>query len=142
MYINLTCLPENYSPYFFLDLYHRFPKTFVVAVVDDEVVGYVMCRMETGFSETGRLSVVRKGHVISLAVLPEYRRRGIGRALVVEALGGMLDYRVSECYLEVRTSNEPAISMYEKLGFESVRRIAGYYRDGDAAVVMCRKLPF
>ncbi|MEM3173505.1 MAG: ribosomal-protein-alanine N-acetyltransferase RimI, partial [Candidatus Bathyarchaeia archaeon] len=53
MYINRTCLPENYSTHFFIDLYKSFPETFIVAEKDDQVVGYIMCRIESGFSGFG-----------------------------------------------------------------------------------------
>jgi len=140
MRINLTCLPENYTPNFFLDLHRRFPKTFLVAVADGKVVGYVMCRIELGFPDMGGIGIIRKGHVVSLAVLPEYRRRGIGKALMMRAMDGMLDYGARECFLEVRVSNLPAINLYEGLGFRPVRRNIGYYADGENALVMSRKL--
>lgn len=140
VHINWTCLPENYGSYFFMDLYRRFPKAFLVAIADGKVAGYVMCRVETGFSEFGGFGVVRKGHVVSLAVLPEFRRKGVGRALLSAALEGVLEYKAKECYLEVRVSNEAAIRLYEGFGFESVRKMPGYYRDGEEALAMCKRL--
>lgn len=140
MYINMKCLPENYSSGFFLDLYHHYPNTFNVATANGVVVGYVICRIETGFPNMKRLGVVRKGHVISIAVLPEHRRMGLGRALMIEALKAMIDYYATECFLEVRVGNTPAVSLYDKLGFKVVRRIGGYYRDGEDAYVMALDL--
>lgn len=139
VHINWTCLPENYGSYFFMDLYKRFPKAFLIALAEGKVVGYIMCRAETGFSEFGGLRVVRKGHIVSLAVLPEFRRMGIGRALLEGALNGVLEYGVKECYLEVRVSNESAIRLYESFGFGAVTRLRGYYRDGEEALVMCKR---
>ncbi len=136
IHINYKSLPENYGRDFFLDLYHHYPKTFIVASMNGKVVGYVMCRMETGFSDLRRLGIVRKCHVISIAVLQEHRRMGIGRALMVEALKGMSEYRAAECFLEVRVSNDPAIALYGELEFKVARRIASYYRDGEDAYVM------
>ena len=140
MHINFKCLPENYTPQFFLDLHQRFPKAFLVAVVDDKVVGYVMCRIEIGFPEMGGIGIIKKGHVVSLAVLPEYRRMGIGRALTMKVLDAMSDYGAKECFLEVRVSNLPAINLYEKLGLRPVKRNSGYYSGGETALVMARKL--
>ncbi|MEM1602187.1 MAG: ribosomal protein S18-alanine N-acetyltransferase [Candidatus Bathyarchaeia archaeon] len=138
MYINRTCLPENYSTYFFIDLYKSFPETFIVAEEDNQVVGYIMCRIESGFSG---LSLTKRGHVISIAVLPEYRRRGIGEALLKEALQSMANYYgVKECYLEVRVSNTPAINLYKKVGFKIERVIRGYYADGENAYLMRIKI--
>ena len=45
-------------------------------------------------------------------------------------------YGATECYLEVRISNISAIKLYEKLGFERVKRNYGYYLDGEDALVM------
>jgi len=66
---------------------------------------------------------------------------GIGEALLKEALRAMAEYySVKECYLEVRVSNLPAISLYKKLGFEVERIIKGYYADGENAYLMRIKM--
>jgi len=44
------------------------------------------------------------------------------------------------CYLEVRVTNEPGVTLYKKLGFEVSRKINGYYSDGEDAYVMTKKL--
>ena len=137
--INLRCLPENYSRFFYLDILHRFPKAFLVAIKNGVVAGYIMCRVERGFSELRRFGISKKGHIVSVAVLPEHQRKGIGKGLVEKALEGMINYGAGESYLEVRISNEPAIDLYKKLGFNIIRRIVGYYRDGEDAYVMAKK---
>lgn len=138
--INQVCLPENYSSYFFMDLYEHYPETFIVAEVYGQVAGYIMCRIETGLPDFGLLGITRKGHVISIAVLPEYQRKGIGEALMQEAMTRMKTYKAKEIYLEVRVTNEPAVGLYRKLGLETQRAIRGYYADGEDAAVMTRKL--
>lgn len=139
LYINRTTLPENYPPFFFVEHYRSFPKAFLVAELNGEVVGYVMCRVEYGRSLVGERFIVKKGHVISLAVLPEARRRGIGTALMKRAMEAMKNvYKVSEYYLEVRKSNTPAISLYRKLGFKTVNIIPRYYHNGEDAYLMAR----
>jgi len=142
MHINRVCLPENYTTSFFMNLYQRFPETFIVAEENGDVVGYVMCRIETGIPSFKLLGITRKGHVISIAVLPEHQREGIGCALMREAMEAMVNYKAKECYLEVRASNVPAVNLYRKIGFEIIRTIRGYYADGEAAYLMARKLPF
>jgi ribosomal-protein-alanine N-acetyltransferase len=141
MAINRSCLPENYNQAFYLMLYYRFPKTFIVASASDTVVGYIMCRIELGLSEMQRFNLIKKGHVVSLAVLPEYRGKGLGKGLVSNALKGMLGYGAKESYLEVRLSNLAAIRLYEKLNFNVVRTRRSYYKDGEDAFVMARKVP-
>ena len=140
VYINTLCLPENYSEFFYVDLHEKYPNTFIVAIIEDNIVGYIMCRMETGFSELGKWNLTKKGHVVSIAVLPEYRKRGIGTSLMLQAMKEMRNYGMKECYLEVRVSNQIAKNLYRKIGFEEVKTIQGYYRDREAANVMAVNL--
>ena len=141
MHINTMCLPENYSSFFYKDLYTRFPDTFIVAEMDGELQGYIMCRIEKGWSKRGRLSPARLCHVVSIAVMESYRRRGIGKALVEQAMNrGRKVYDSNEGYLEVRVSNEPAVNLYDKLGFTKVKRNYGYYLNGEDAWVMATPL--
>jgi ribosomal-protein-alanine N-acetyltransferase len=140
MQINRVCLPENYSDFFFLDLHQRFPETFIVAEEDGKTAGYIMCRIEVGLSNFGFGGLLRKGHVVSIAVLPQYRRKGIARALIAQALDGMQFYKAKQCFLEVRVTNDAGITLYKKLGFEITRTINGYYSDGEDAYVMSKKL--
>lgn len=88
-----------------------------------------------------RFNLIKKGHVVSLAVLPEYRGKGLGKGLASNALKGMLGYGAKESYLEVRVSNRAAVSLYEKLGFSVVKAKKNYYKDGEDAFVMARKVP-
>lgn len=134
--INRTCLPENYASFFFLDTYRSCPTAFVVAEVGTRVVGYIMCRIEHGFSDIRRLRFVRKGHIISVAVLPDYRRAGIASELVKQAVAAVREMNGDECYLEVRATNESALRLYEKLGFTLAKRAPHYYADGAEALVM------
>jgi ribosomal-protein-alanine N-acetyltransferase len=139
MEINRTCLPENYPDSFFLGLYYHAPKAFLVALDDNRVIGYIMCRIERGVSSYGRLPV-KKGHIVSVAVVPESRRQGVGSDLVKAAMNSMSSYGAAECFLEVRKSNEAAIAIYENLAFEIKRVLKGYYRDGEDAYLMTKKL--
>ena len=140
MQINRVCLPENYTDFFFIDLHQRFPETFIVAEENGEIAGYIMCRIEVGLSNFGFGGLIRKGHVVSIAVLPQYRRKGIAQALISEALDGMQFYKAKQCFLEVRVTNDAATLLYKKLGFEISRTINGYYSDGENAYVMTKKL--
>jgi ribosomal-protein-alanine N-acetyltransferase len=138
--INRICLPENYASFFFLDTYNSCPEAFLVAESNDRVVGYVMCRLEHGFSESRKFRFAKKGHIISVAVLPDFRRLGIGQTLVERSCGALAKNGAEECYLEVRTSNQEAILLYQKLNFEIVRKIPHYYFDGSDAYVMTKSL--
>jgi ribosomal-protein-alanine N-acetyltransferase len=138
--INEACLPENYTDIFFIDLYRRYPETFIVAEESGRAVGYIMCRIEIGLSSLGLSGIMKKGHVVSIAVMPEHRRRGVAEALMTMAMEGMRQYNAKQCYLEVRVTNEAGVGLYRKLGFEISRTVRGYYADGEDAFVMSRKL--
>ena len=49
-------------------------------------------------------------------------------------------YNMKSCYLEVHVSNEPAINLYKKAGFEVQRFIRGYYADGENAYIMSKRI--
>ena len=141
MSINRECLPENYSPHFFINLFKRFPATFIVAELNGKLVGYIMCRIETGIPSFKLLGITKKGHVISIAVLPDFHRKGVGYSMIREVTKAMATYGAKECYLEVRESNMPAVRLYKKLGFEIARTIRNYYADGEDAYLMAMPLP-
>ncbi len=139
--INWAALPEHYSDSFFEDRLRESPETFLVAEsADGKIAGYIMCRVEYGFSHLRRYGLARKGHIVSVAVLEEHRRFGIGRALVEEAIKGLKQRGCSEVYLEVRVSNEPAIRLYKELDFQTSTVHHGYYRDGENAYLMSRSI--
>ena len=139
--INRVCLPENYSPYFFMEVYKTCPEAFIVAEIDRKVVGYIMCRLEFGFSDVRRFRMVKKGHIVSVAVLPDYRRHGMGRELVNASLKALELHGAEECFLEVRAVNDEAVALYKQMGFDTVRTASHYYHDGADAYVMSAKLP-
>jgi [ribosomal protein S18]-alanine N-acetyltransferase len=138
--INMAALPEHYSDYFFESILRELAEAFIVAELDSKIVGYIMCKIEFGFSNFRKLGFVKKGHVVSVAVLEEHRGKGIGKALMLEGINGVMHRKSDEIYLEVRVSNTDAIKMYEKLGFEIKSRLRTYYRDGEDAYLMALEL--
>ncbi len=138
--INTTTLPEHYSDYFYYEILSEFPETFLVSEIGELVVGYIMCRVEYGFSHLRRFGLARKGHVVSVAVLPEHRGKGVGSSLIEYCQGEMAKKSCKEVYLEVRVSNEQAISLYRRLNYKLVSRLEGYYRDGEPAYLMAAPL--
>ena len=134
--INIASLPEHYSDYFFESILKELPESFIVAETNQKVMGYIMCKIEFGFSNFRKLGFVKKGHVVSVAVLPEHRGKGIGRSLMLEAINGLAFRKSDEIYLEVRVSNDLAVRMYQSLGFLIKSRLRSYYRDGEDAYLM------
>lgn len=140
MEINLKTLPEHYSDYFYESILREFPESFLVAMAGDTYAGYIMCKSEYGFSSFRRLGFVKKGHLVSVAVLQQYRNKGIGRILVDEAVRGTIIQKCVEMYLEVRCSNNGAVRLYESMGFVIKRQLKSYYKDGEDAYMMAIEL--
>ncbi|MEM2003377.1 MAG: N-acetyltransferase [Nitrososphaerota archaeon] len=141
MNINRVSLPENYSYAFFYSILKSYPKAFLVAEFNGEIAGYIMSRVEHIFSRFERLRIKRAGHIVSIAVLPPHRRRGLGRALLLRCLDALKNiYRCEEAFLEVRVTNKIAIGLYESIGFKIVEVAHGYYIDGEDAYIMAIKL--
>jgi ribosomal-protein-alanine N-acetyltransferase len=138
--INMETLPEHYSDYFYYEILAEFPETFLVAEVDESIVGYVMCRIEYGFSHLKRLGLARKGHVVSIAVKEEHRGKGVGTMLMRASQEAMVEKTATESYLEVRVTNVEAIALYQRLGYSVSSRVEAYYKDGEAALVMATKI--
>ena len=90
-----------------------------------EIVGYV-CRWLT----------VDNVEIQNIAVAPRWRRQSIGRRLLGEVLEEARTAGVERALLEVRSGNEPALSLYYRFGFESKGRRRGYYDDGEDALLM------
>lgn len=106
-----------------------FSDFFVVACVDGEIVGY-LCGEVVG----------ERGHIITIAVRREFRKRGIGSMLMGMFLEYLRGRGVGSVYLEVSVRNSEAVSFYRKWGFYVKARIPRYYRDGSDAYVMERPL--
>ena len=103
---------------------------FLVAVDEDErVVGYAVADAAAAH---GRLL----GHLKDIAVHPGWRGEGIGTALLRRVLATLRAEGAKSVTLEVRESNEPAIELYRRFGFEPFRRQRAYYEDDEDAVVM------
>ena len=79
-------------------------------------------------------------HVNKIAVIEEWRRKGIARALMKDSLRFALDNRIRQVSLEVRESNQGAVEFYRTLFFDTVYRRNAYYPNGEAAIVMTRVL--
>ena len=140
MRINLDTLPENYPEYFFRQIQERYAEAFFVAEKEGKVIGYIMCRMEGGISNFG-LRWVRRGHIVSVAVLQEYRRQNIASELIKHSMKTLETvYGAKEVILEVRISNHAAVKLYDKLRFKRIRTLPTYYRNGEDAQLMAIKL--
>ena len=101
---------------------------FLVAVEDEKVIGYV-----------GMEVIVDEGYIFNVAVSADYRRRGVGYALVRELVTYSMKNSLCFITLEVRESNSAAISLYSKFGFIKAGERKNYYSDPTEAAVLMTK---
>jgi ribosomal-protein-alanine N-acetyltransferase len=84
-------------------------------------------------------AVVAEAEILNLCIAPEKRRSGLAESLLDVAVAELRRTRVDRLFLEVRESNTPAISFYEKHKFRETGRRPGYYRNPDEAAVLMMK---
>ncbi|MGQ9470002.1 MAG: ribosomal protein S18-alanine N-acetyltransferase [Nitrososphaerales archaeon] len=126
--IERICFKHPYDYSTFLYFLMREPDGFYVAEENGRIIGYVISSVISG-----------KGIIISIAVIPEFRRKGIGSKLMEESLN-FLSKKVDYVELQVRISNIEAISFYKKLGFKEIGLISNYYSDGEDALIMSKSI--
>lgn len=110
-------------------LTHHYSVSYKV-VNTQQMLGFVLAIVEAD----------RTGHVVALAVLPNFRRQGYGRALMEFVESGFLAHKVSLIKLEVRVSNLAAQRLYRKLGYTIVERVPKYYSNGEDAHLCVKSL--
>jgi ribosomal-protein-alanine N-acetyltransferase len=123
--IEMESFKDPYPASILIDIYNL-GAGFLVAQQDNIVVGYIIfwIRYED------------EGHIISLAVDKNYRRKGIGAELVIYAIDIFKKCNVSEIKLEVRIGNNGAKEFYTKMGFKEKEIFKNYYEDGEDAAIM------
>ena len=105
------------------------PLSFwLVAVDGDRIAGYV-----------GSQTVLDESDMMNVAVHPDYRRQGIGQALVTALVETLKEWGSHCLTLEVRASNVPAIGLYQKMGFMEAGRRRNYYRNPKEDALILRK---
>jgi ribosomal-protein-alanine N-acetyltransferase len=123
--IELQSFPK--SPYdwvTFINLYYFYPETFLVYVgpksdlKEDQILGYIVFSYE--------------GHIISIAVHPLHRRKGIGKELLERVMRIPYPKKV---WAEVRKSNQGAQAFYLRMGFRITGVVPNYYGNEDALIV-------
>ncbi len=90
---------------------------WLVALDGTQVAGYV-----------GSQTVLDEADVMNVAVAPEHRRKGMGKSLMLALENALREKGVHSLTLEVRASNDPAIALYETLGYTQVGLRPNYYQ--------------
>jgi [ribosomal protein S18]-alanine N-acetyltransferase len=111
---------------FYNELHHNHFANYVVMINGDRVIGY-----------GGVWIIVDEAHITNIAVLPEYRGKGLGEALMKKMMELAKHLGATKMTLEVRVSNHVAQSLYRKLGFQNGGIRKQYYKDNqEDALVM------
>jgi ribosomal-protein-alanine N-acetyltransferase len=101
---------------------------WLVAIADDKVVGYV-----------GSQTVLGETDMMNIAIHPDYRKQGIATELISALIEALNERGSHSLMLEVRASNEPAKSLYLKMGFDVVGVRKNYYRNPREDALILRK---
>ncbi|MFC4551381.1 MULTISPECIES: GNAT family N-acetyltransferase [Halorussus] len=99
------------------------------ALQTGSVVGYVVANLVANHGRP-------LGHVKDIAVHPDRRGDGVGATLLEHALSVLEAGGARSVKLEVRASNQPALSLYYEYGFEYLRTVPRYYDDGEDALIL------
>jgi len=127
--IERACFGKDAWPRgYFLEMY-RAGSLFLAAKSGGRIAGYALACAEK-----------RGAEIASLAVHPQYRRRGIAGALMRDTLRRLRAAGVHRVELTVRTGNTAALELYRSLGFRKMRLDPRYYEDGADAFVMARAI--
>ena len=99
---------------------------YLTAEAEGKIVGYM-----------GVWKILDEGHITNVAVEPDLRRRHIAEAIIEEMIRLTSEEGITSWTLEVRVDNEPAVRLYEKMGFRPEGVRPGYYEyDGTDALIM------
>lgn len=82
-------------------------------------------------------SILEEAHITVLGIHPEFRQQGLGQAMLIALLTCAVYRQLERATLEVRNSNDSAIALYQKFGFQQAGRRRGYYQDtGEDALIL------
>ncbi len=124
--VEKKCFPVPWSRESFWREASNENTLYLLMLNDDEIIGYA-----------GTWISFEEAQITNVAVVPEYRGNGNGRALMEELIRRVKEKGVTAMTLEVRPSNAVALGLYESLGFKDCGRRPKYYSDnGEDAIIM------
>jgi [ribosomal protein S18]-alanine N-acetyltransferase len=128
--IERVCFDRDAYPRdLFLDLYRESAGLFFIARRSRRIVGYSLtCPSGLG------------AELVSIAVAPEHRAAGVGKALLRHTFSRLRPRRIRTLVLTVRPANLAALRLYRRLGFRAAGRIPRYYEDRSDGLLMRKQL--
>ena len=131
--LNLRCFKsgENYTRYTFNYLLNE-PNclSYQLKAANGQMVGFVFIMLDGDGT----------GHITTIGVAPEHRRRGLAQKLLHHAEEALQRRKISTAMLEVRVSNFAAQNLYRQYGYMTVQRLAKYYNNGEDGFLMVKSL--
>ena len=121
--------PDGWSEKMLIDAFDGGRFIAIGALDNEKLIGAITCSIS--FEDADIEGVVTD---------KEYRRRGVAYSLITKAEQVLKEKGVTKILLEVRQSNAPAISTYQKAGFNKLSVRKKYYGDGEDAVVMIKEI--
>jgi ribosomal-protein-alanine N-acetyltransferase len=124
---------EAYDRNLFAEFLHKCGGLFLVAAGGRHICGYMVTCIG-GRGQPGRAELV------SVAVDPAFRGKGVASSLMTNTLRRLRLRRVERLTLVVRDGNAPARAFYDDFGFRKLRRVPRYYEDGEDGILMRKML--
>ena len=115
--------------YFFEEITKNKIARYAVVEIEGKIVGYA-----------GIWLITDKGYITSVAVHPEFRRKGIAKELVSSLMEMSYGEGVKTYTLEVRISNKEAISLYKRLNFKECGIRRKYYEDNSEDAIIMKEI--
>jgi len=119
---------NNYSKSYFEKYYFQYPEGFILAKDNNKIIGYVVLQL---FKDNS-------AKIISLAVVPNYQRRGVGSFLLKCSFNKLKKKKVDKIILHVRIKNKKAINFHQKFNFKILKIVRNYYSNGEDAYLMSK----
>ncbi|NWF87798.1 ribosomal protein S18-alanine N-acetyltransferase [Candidatus Bathyarchaeota archaeon] len=121
---------ETFTKHQIAHLLTDYNSVSLIAKLNSEIIGFIIGMI---YPEKNALA----GHILTVDVLPAHRRKGIAKELLIEIERIFKEKGVKSSHLEVREDNVAAIRLYQKLGYQKVAKLKGYY--GNAHGIYLKK---
>ena len=111
------------------NIFYAAPELCFVIESEGKIIGFLL---------GGYTAIPKRAHILSIAVLEEYRGQGLGKRVLTHFLNSIRRLGYQSVKLEVNIDNHKAIKLYEEFNFSIESRIRKYYQDGSDAYLMIR----
>jgi len=123
---------EAYPLFFFKQAIELFPRTFYIAELDKNLIGFCIGSLITGDTD--------KGWILSMAVEENFRGKGIGTTLLNKIIDELMKLNCQEILLSVHPNNTSAKNIYKRKGFKKINAVESYFGKGNPRDIMRLKI--